>query len=451
VANWVADFLDRHPDMAALPIAKRARHGLHFKRGRSVVAHFTGAPQHYFDAGEWKPLDTALIPIGTEYGAPGIPVRFRQSGGLYIPGGVYGQWTRRAGLYRPSTGNLLGTVNIPVGARDGDCLRASGAWWEHELRLTETGVRETLTLLERPAALDNAKAGDWLVLETLLSGVTLPDGWVDTWEADSLHFPPPEAHDAAGDVADCRRLARTVNGQQMLYTGVPVSWLQGATYPVVIDPDFAADRATYSYGEVSGQSADYATARSTLTHGNTTAMSVGQYWLAAPQNYFRVFRAACQFDTSTIGSGSAVIDATMTLTATTAMVLTANFLVQIVQSTCEAGQSNFISQDSYDAIRLAELDSIWRSTSGMATNTPYTSGPLDPTWVKKTGITQYGFRSHRDASATPPGTPSSSYEYIVLAVPNNLTPSYRPVLTVEYEAASGGAFGPRRTLLGVGR
>ena len=76
VANWVADFLAAH---SGVEIARRDRHALHVQgSGRERIAYITGAPVHYLEAREWRPLDTALKELAPGvYGAPGLDVRQR--------------------------------------------------------------------------------------------------------------------------------------------------------------------------------------------------------------------------------------------------------------------------------------------------------------------------------------------------------------------------------------
>ena len=76
-----------------------------------------------------------------------------------------------------------------------------------------------------------------------------------------------------------------------------------------------------------------------------------------------------------------------------------DFDVQIVKQDW-SGQ-NPLSSDNMgtafdNCLSATADDSIWRNTSGMATNTPYTSGNLSTAWVNTNGITYYSLRSSRD-------------------------------------------------------
>lgn len=424
MANWVADFLTHNPDAAALPVAARARCGLHLLQpDGSIQAHFTGAPMHYRANNAWLPLDTALQVVAGGYAAPGVNVLLAADGTMSVPGGTYAHITRRVGLFAPATRTFTALRTLPAPSVSGDSLIRTVGPFQQTIRLTESGVREELLVTQQPAG-DSAL---WLVVEAELSGVTLPDGPVDTeWQQDGYRFPLPSASDAAGMLAPCRRFARTVAGRQLLYTGVPLSWLATATLPVTIDPDFTVDTNS---GRVSGQASTYATARGTGTQdlNNQTVCICGQFFVSTP--IYICYRQYLRFDTSSIGASATVTAVTMTLTAT-ADSSTTDFDVQIVKydwSSLSPVSSNIDAV--YDGILSGTADNnIWRNTNGMSVNTNYTSGALDTTWVSKTGYSYYGLRSSRDFSNTAP----TGNEYITLAAVANGTSAYRPFITVTY-------------------
>jgi hypothetical protein len=438
MANWVRDFLDSHPDHATWPIHKRAKHSLHFQRpDGQIEAHFTGAPCHYQDGlGEWHELDTALVDLGNGYwGANGLIVRFNKTDRtIEIVGTGYSQRTARVAVLRPSTMAIRGTpINIPVGTISGDSAIATGviggAAWEHRLRLTETGVRETITLASKPT-ISNVLGTDYLVLETILGGVTLPNGEVGEMDVAGMHFPLPRCTDANDVEAPCRRIARTASGVLRLYTGIPISWLATAVYPIELDPDFAGNAADdYVYG----YNATYATAHNTAygNRGTWTGIYVGQ---TKPLEY-GVYRGFLSFVTSAIGSGQTITQVNLQLVCITDD-STTNFDVSIVkadwsgQNPIGAGNLDAAFDVSHDA--TAETN-IWRNTNGMSTNTAYVSGNLDTTWPKPLGTTYYSLRSAKDIAATAP----TNSERITVGAFENTTASYRPVLTVLYSAAGG--------------
>lgn len=435
MTNWVRDYMERNPELNSLAVHKRARHGLHLRRPSGLIeAHFTGKPCHYLDqSAGWLPIDTALLLRGdNSYGAPGVPVTISTEGAVSIDGGTYSQKTSRVGLFTPSNRQFSSKFTVPLGSLSDDSLIADGtiggAAWQRVLRLTEDGIREELTLGSLPTGL-GAGATDWLVLETVLSGVSFPDGWLDEFSADGMHFPLPHAWDAVGSAPECRRYARTTGGVQRLYTGIPVSWLASAVYPITIDPDFAGSTADC---RVYGSDPTYATARSTSTDYNDslTTLAVGQI----PQNGYVVNRAFLLFPTSTIGADSTVSQANLKLTAITDNSVT-DFDLQIVKQDWSA--QNPIGPSGQEAafdncLSGTADDNIWRNSSGLSVNTQYTSGNLSTAWIAKTGTTYYSLRSARDYAGITP----TVEERLFMASANNATTDYRPVLTVLYSAAS---------------
>lgn len=424
MANWVADFLARNPDAAARPVVRRHRSALHLEgEGGTTVAYVAGHPLHYQSApGVWLPIDTTLQTVVGGYAAPHLGIVLATDGSVVVDGG-YGHITRRVGLFNPVTRAFAAVRTLPAAAVSGDSLVRTVGPFQQVIRLTESGVHEELTLASAPAG----DATSWFVVESELTGVALPDGWVDSeWTVAAYRFPVPVATDANGQTLPCRRFARTVLGRKMLYTGVAVSALATAAYPVTIDPDFTVDTNS---GRVSGQASTYATARGTGTQdlNNQTVNIVGQFFSSAP--LYICYRQYLRFDTSSIGSGSTVTSVTMTLTAT-ADSSTTDFDVQIVKYDWSALSPVSSNIDAvYDGILAGTADTnIWRNTSGMSINTNYASGALDTSWVSKTGYSYYGLRSSRDASNTAP----TGSEYITLGGVANATSAYRPYLTVAY-------------------
>ena len=236
-------------------------------------------------------------------------------------------------------------------------------------------------------------------------------------------FPPPQAHDANGDRADCKRYARVVGGKQYIYTGVPVAWLADAVYPVTIDPDYAADTAD---GFVYGNDATYSTARSTSTDFYATSdIWVGQ---KPPAGGYSCYRGFLKFDTSGIADGDTVTQVNLKLTPVVDYSF-ADFDVQIVKQ-------DWSSQDplaagnreaAYDnCLSGTADDNIWRNSSGISANTQYTSGNLSTAWVSKTGYTYYSLLGSTDASNSAPIMP----EWLQFASQDNATSGYRPLLAV---------------------
>jgi len=429
MANWVADFLERNPEQAAFPIALRAKHSIHFKRpGGQVEANFTGAPCHYLDTdGLWKPLDTKLVAIGAEYGAPGLRARIAKNGLVRIEGGTYSHRSTRIGIFDPTTKAFTSIKTIPLGSVHEDKIIAESGVWRRELTLTETGLREEIVIASLPTG-TGAGAGDWLVLETAVSGLSFADGWLDEFAADDFRFPPPRTRDANRNVAPCKRFAKTIGNIQYIYTGVPVSWLASAIYPVVIDPDFAADTADQ---DIYGLSVTYATARSTSTgfgYAGSNLLVIGQ------KTDFYVWRTVLKYDTSAITLNFSVILVNLKLTCTNTDASTSDFDVVIkkqdwsAQDPIAAGNR----EAAYDGcLAAAADDNIWINTASITIETRQTSGNLNTAWVNRIGNTYYSLLSSEDIANSQP----TDNEYIAIADSTIADVAKRPILTVIYYSA----------------
>jgi hypothetical protein len=446
MSNWVASLLAYHPELAGLAVVKRARRSLHLQLpGGEVLGQFTGAPCHYQRDGQWLPLDTALQldSARNEYGAPGLRVRLSPAGLVRVMRGadpdstLHRQQTTRVGILDIGDGSLSQVKTLGGGLVDGDSLvRSLGGGVEHRLRLTETGLRETLTLAQ---ALPGGDDDQWLVLETAFPDCDWPDGWIDgDLAAGVQELGAPTGTDANGNDAPCRRYAKKRGGTQFLYTGVPLSWLASATYPVVFDPDFAADA---SDGYIWGQNTiSFANARATATASSdtATALAVGQRTTTTP--LYCCYRSFVSFDTSSIGAAATILQVNLVLAVIYDFSTYDDFDVQIVKHAWDAPLANYREADYDGCLSGPADDSIWRNTAGIATSTPLASGNLSTAWPNKTGMTSYSLRSNKDAEAIDIPGGYNRNEYVQLASATHGTEALRPVLQVLY--AAGGGLGP---------
>lgn len=440
MGNQVRAFLDANPEYAKRPIVRRGRGSIHLRReDGKIEALCFGAPIHYQDEkGEWQEIDTTLRDMGDgSLGAPGIPFRLTRDGKNRVSGGTFSQRTVRVGLWDAEKGEFTAQVTLPsLRNVSDDTLYAEGDWWRHELRVTASALHETLTIKKEPPQLRKVPDGQWIVLETEFEGLALTSKDAETdWFADGMLFPPPRAEDATNTMPVAsdgspliRRWAKTVSGKQIVYTGVRADWLKKAQYPVVIDPDYAGDTVD---GMIQGQGDSYDTARSTSYYHETngTTLTVGQS--GGGESRYNVYRIFVRFDTSGIPDSATVTQVNLKLTCISDYSST-DFDVQIVKQDwsgqCPISDSN--RETAYDNCLSGTADSsIWRNTSGISTNTPYTSGNLSTSWVNKTGYTYYSLRSSRDYSATTP----TGDEWIQFAATEHTTASYRPYLVVTYE------------------
>lgn len=436
MANWVQSYLAAHPELASLPVVKRAKHSIHFRRvdGRTE-AHIIGKPCHYESSpGVWSEIDTMLVDHGTYHSPTGVPLRY-QNDTVVIEGGSYSQKPARIVRLRPSTQAIQNISNILSGGTvSGDTITKSGTGWTHVTKFIEDGVRESLTLSSLPSFPGGTQPTDYICTETQVTGITFPDGWLDLeYVADNYRFAIPTANDANGPIP-VRRYALNTGGIQYIYTGILVSDLQAATYPVVVDPDIISDA---NDGHIRGRDSNYSTAHSTsdLFSTNNTTFTVGQF-VSGP---YSIYRGFLKFNTISIPDTSVVVSAHLILTCISDGSDT-DFDVDIVKQNWSAQDpiDDTNREAAYDNCLTGTLDNnIWRNTAGMAINTPYTSGDLDTTWVDKVSFTYYSLISSRDVSSAVP----TGNEFINVAAQENDTVDYRPVLTVVYDSADAFSFG----------
>ena len=429
MANWAK----LQEDLTGLPVVKRARHSIHFDKGNGeIVANFSGKPCHYQDTdGLWKPLDTAIKELEDgSLGAKGVPVRLNLNGLVRIINeqneDLYSQVTTRVGVFNFTTRNLVDYINLPVGQVQDDLLIKETDLYTHTLRLTETGLREEIVIKKKPAFVTD-KANLWLVLDTVVTGVSFEDGWLDQFEIAQMHFPPPTATDAEGREGTAKRYAKNIGGVQHIFTGLKFSELYRASYPVTIDPDFNVGSETF--GWAGGSNADYATARSTSAMG-VIGTSIVEYYNGQRLSgtTYSNGRGFFSFDTSGIDDGATITQVNLKLTVKYGQTCPVDHVIKKVDWTASR-------ETAFDEVLAADADANWLNANDVtANNTQYTSANLSTAWVNKTGTTRYGLICSNDIAGTPP----SGDERIGVFHSANATESYRPVLSVTYTAGSTG-------------
>lgn len=139
---------------------------------------------------------------------------------------------------------------------------------------------------------------------------------------------------------------------------------------------------------------DYDTARSTSESFSALSIAVGQL-----TNPYVIHRAFLLFDTSTIPDNATISDVKLKMQVIS--FIDTDFDVRIHKYNWDNPLSDSNREANYDGALTATLDQIWRNTSGMATDTYYTSPSLDTTWVNTTGYTKYCLVSSADVDGTP--------------------------------------------------
>ena len=171
----------------------------------------------------------------------------------------------------------------------------------------------------------------------------------------------------------------------------------------------------------------YATARST---SNTTGgTNVGQFLTGG--NYY-CYRIPLKFDLSAIPANAIISSVTLKM-AITADASSADFDISIDKMDWSAYDpiDDVSKRESTWDLFLSETldDNIWRNTSGIATNTYYTSGALDTAYPTAGGNVYYGLVSAEDRNASAP----AGAEYIAFDMVTKV-----PQLLITYSLPSSG-------------
>jgi len=201
-------------------------------------------------------------------------------------------------------------------------------------------------------------------------------------------------------------------------------------------------------GRVYGQSTNYNTARNTCTGHlvGEAAASLGQH---KNVTVYTINRVILKFDTTELPAAAIIDQVNITLTSSSPDSSNQDFNVEILKYDWSAydpvGAGN--RETVYDGILAADADdSIWRNSSGMSLDTPYTSGNLDTDWPVRGGYTYYAMRSDEDKAASAP----TDYERIQINCAEYGTAAYRPKLTIIYHLletdSEAGGFTPTGTI-----
>lgn len=240
------------------------------------------------------------------------------------------------------------------------------------------------------------------------------------------------AFDAGGHVYPMEWFAITRGANQYLYSGLSLSALDRAVFPLVLDPIVSVGVDTND-GDVWGQNATYATARTTSFNFFTTntVLFCGQYFDSAIPRYI-VERNFLKFSLASIDADAVLFSATLGLVCVIDDSVLADFDVQIVKQNWSAQDplSSGNREPAFDGCLAGTMDAVWRNTSGIATGVMYQSPPLDISYLAPGANVYYSLRSSRDKNATAP--PGNGAEWLQLASGNHSNPAFRPILTIDY-------------------
>lgn len=224
-----------------LPIERRTRNGLIFRQGASRIAYLSNYPLHHKVNGIVRPITTDWE-IGTsgELGVPGLSPRIMDDGEIQFVGNPFRHKTIGVGLIKTNPFEVVVSTNFLSGYRSGNQYIRDRGIFSHRFTLHERNrVKEDLVIQEKPPSLD----GDYFVIVSKIfdagfpTDQQIPNGLV---YGDTYVFENGNAYDADGKHHPVTQYVRTVGSQKFLLSGVPTSWLDTATYPVVIDPTYSS-------------------------------------------------------------------------------------------------------------------------------------------------------------------------------------------------------------------
>ncbi|MCL5439242.1 MAG: hypothetical protein M1268_04660 [Patescibacteria group bacterium] len=440
--SFLALYFKEQPDQKGKQIIKTNTTSVHFREADGTIRGvFTPNPIFYKEGDEWEPIDNTLKDGEDEITASGIPIVINKDGVVIFKNTPFEEETISFGLYNPNTKIYKKIADLPQGQIKGNQYIMKTSDFSHVYTLgNPDGLVEELTFYQKPdlGQIIGKDSDDWLVMETEVKGLDLPDGWVtEPITLGSQTFPLPQTKQATGQNVFTKWFAQKVNNTQYLYTGIAAGMLNKLIYPITIDPDITS-YAESTQGYIEGQSTNYNTAHTTaynFANANGHHMWLGRAYLDAkggPQ--YTIYRNFYSFDTSSIGSSGIVNNATLTTdcTGTGECSSAISFNVQILKYNWTSPLNSGNMQGNYTGCYNSYSDSnnnsnpvIWFTTG--ATGSP-TSPNLDTAWINKTGSTFYCFKSSRDN-----GVANTANEWIWIQPGTNVDfPTRRTYLTVNY-------------------
>ena len=375
--TWITDFHER-TDLNRYPVKLRTRGGIGYGLPNGdTVSNFVGHPVHYLENGIWKPITLQRHMNGDLEGSP-----FAFKGGQVT--------YKDAPLFQPRAVIFDGKrYPLNLAWRD-TSLVCDLPFGTYEVRFTENGVRELLTIPEPVEG--------------------------------TIEFDVPHVNKPRGLFKQERHIVGGVFGESFTLT-------KDMKFPLEIDPDYSGDTASR---EILGASSVYATARSTAT----SLSSSEQNFLVSHSfgsSTYSIRRIAEKFLTSGIPDTDTITQVNLTYYVNSKSIVVDDDII-FAKANWSANEPLSAPADStYDLGLSAALeDNIWKNTSSISAGNAYASGNLNTSWVSKTGSTYYVTLFSRDRNNS--GT--SNGNSVTFASVHNSTSGNRPYLTVTHAAAA---------------
>jgi hypothetical protein len=293
MANWAADILEQS-EFSILPIRGRKKNGIIFQRPSGpYVAVLAIQPCHYLDgANQWQSIDTTLLDAGGgKLGAPGLTPRILPTGEVQFQGIRHRHKTDGVGVFSTANNQYTELLSIPGGSVQDDKIIREVGDYRHETILKERGIKEQIILQSKPINLSR----DYFVLSTEVFEGNLPKGVAESIQTEDLWLAGGTAWDAEHNIIPVTMHVVELPGPRvMVYSGVPVQWLENAVYPVTIDPTYDSQPGSEGYDTyitVDGPTTNY---------GSSTVVYIGDHPSGG------AYRLLIKFDLSSIPSSADV-------------------------------------------------------------------------------------------------------------------------------------------------
>lgn len=242
--------------------------------------------------------------------------------------------------------------------------------------------------------------------------------------------------DSSGNETFALNELRRVGSSLYISVRVPYDWLEKATYPVYIDPEISPYSSTGD-GHILVNNSDYDTARdasSGSVYTSYTYTYIGQFYMFIEEPMYTVYRSYFYFDTSDIGSGDTINDATLYLWGVIDGSYTDfNIVIQDGQPTYP---SSTLQASDYNRTYYSGTGSSY-STSGGWSTISYNDIDLTEAgegMITKAGTTKICVRSSRDISGSDP----TQGEYVRAYTSDYSGETRDPYLYVDYSTAAAG-------------
>lgn len=307
MATWEDQYKLEEQSHFNRPIRNRLKNGMEFNLPQGRIATvLQNKPVNYLEAGVWTPIDKTLQLASGKYSGVGTPGVLLPTGEVQFTGKQLSHKSLGVGEFTPGTEVYNEVVDFGNGAVLDESLVWDDGVYKFTRRIIEDGVKEEVEVAVKPAGL----SGELFAIETEvldIFGDNPPSGELigSYVSGDGTVIYPGVAWDADGEMIPVQMYVVDLPNPKRfkLYAGVPVSWMDTAVYPVVIDPTFSVQPdATAGFDNRIQNNLP------NNNYGTATVMASGETLSGAT-----TYRALIKFDLSSIPSNAVISTATFSL------------------------------------------------------------------------------------------------------------------------------------------